>query len=133
MMEDIDRARAVLNSIYLLGVALSLDDFGTGYSSLTYLRQFPIRTLKIDRSFITDMTESSEDIAIIRAVIALAHSLDLLVVAEGVETEQQMSILKSENCDEVQGYYFSKPLPINELIKWITARSPSAARLRSTG
>ena len=76
MMEDIDRARSVLNSIYLLGVALSLDDFGTGYSSLTYLRQFPIRTLKIDRSFITDMTESSEDIAIIRAVIALAHSLE---------------------------------------------------------
>lgn len=122
LMEDIDKAQKVLNSLYLLGVSLSLDDFGTGYSSLTYLRQFPFRTLKIDRSFITDMSDNSEDIAIVRAVIALAHSLKLRVVAEGVEKEEQLQILKLEGCDEVQGFYYSKPLPVNELIKWMNAR-----------
>lgn len=126
LMEDLDKARAALNSIYLIGVALSLDDFGTGYSSLTYLRQFPFRTLKIDRSFVTDMSESSEDIAIVRAVIALAHSLKLRVVAEGVENEAQLQILKDEGCDEVQGYYYSRPQPMPELIKWLIARREAA-------
>lgn len=122
VMDDIDKASVMLNSLYLLGVGLALDDFGTGYSSLTYLRQFPLSTLKIDRSFITEMSSNAEDIAIVRAVIALAHSLHLLVIAEGVEEEKQLQILKDEKCDQVQGYYYSRPLPLEDLITWCRAR-----------
>ncbi len=122
VMGDIEKSSITLNSLYLLGVGLALDDFGTGYSSLTYLRQFPLSTLKIDRSFITEMSANAEDIAIVRAVIALAHSLHLQVIAEGVEEETQLNILKQEKCDQVQGYYFSRPLPVDELIGWCAAR-----------
>lgn len=125
VMDDIEKSTLTLNALYLLGVGLALDDFGTGYSSLTYLRQFPLSTLKIDRSFITEMSENAEDIAIVRAVIALAHSLHLRVIAEGVETEKQLNILRQENCDQVQGYFYSKPLPLHELIKWGMARQSS--------
>ncbi|MSP44264.1 MAG: EAL domain-containing protein [Alphaproteobacteria bacterium] len=122
VMDDLDKSIATLNALYLLGVGLALDDFGTGYSSLTYLRQFPLSTLKIDRSFITEMSESAEDIAIVRAVIALAHSLHLQVIAEGVENEKQLNILRQEKCDQVQGYFYSKPLPLDQLVKWSMAR-----------
>ncbi|HEX4891596.1 MAG TPA: EAL domain-containing protein [Alphaproteobacteria bacterium] len=122
VMEDIEKSSMTINSLYLLGIGLALDDFGTGYSSLTYLRQFPLSTLKIDRSFITEMSENAEDIAIVRAVIALAHSLHLRVIAEGVENEKQLHILRQENCDQVQGYYYSKPLPLEDLVKWARAR-----------
>lgn len=128
VMDDIEKASTTLNSLYLLGVGLALDDFGTGYSSLTYLRQFPLSTLKIDRSFITEMSANAEDIAIVRAVIALAHSLHLQVIAEGVEEEKQLNILKEENCDQVQGYFYSRPLPLNELIAWCNARKLAAAQ-----
>lgn len=127
VMDDLEKAIETLNALYLLGVGIALDDFGTGYSSLTYLRQFPLCTLKIDRSFISEVSANSEDIAIVRAVIALAHSLNLRVVAEGVEEEKQMEILKREHCDMVQGYYYSKPLPLNELIDWCMARKDAAA------
>lgn len=126
VMDDLEKASETLNSLYLLGVGIALDDFGTGYSSLTYLRQFPLGTLKIDRSFISEVSANSEDIAIVRAVIALAHSLNLRVVAEGVEEEKQMEILKQEKCDLVQGYYHSKPLPLNELIDWCLARQAAS-------
>ena len=122
VMDDIEKSSKTLNSLYLLGVSLALDDFGTGYSSLTYLRQFPLSTLKIDRSFITEMSANSEDIAIVRAVIALAHSLNLRVIAEGVEEEKQLQILQQENCDQVQGYYYSRPLTLDNLIAWCSAR-----------
>ena len=125
VMDDIEKSSVTLNALYLLGVGLALDDFGTGYSSLTYLRQFPLNTLKIDRSFITEMSANAEDIAIVRAVIALAHSLHLQVIAEGVEEEKQLKILQQEGCDQVQGYYYSKPLPLNDLIGWCTARKIS--------
>jgi len=131
VMDDLEKASETLNSLYLLGVGIALDDFGTGYSSLTYLRQFPLGTLKIDRSFISEVSVNSEDIAIVRAVIALAHSLNLRVVAEGVEEEKQMEILKREHCDMVQGYYHSKPLPLNELIDWCMARKDVASALPS--
>ncbi len=128
VMDDIEKSSVTLNALYLLGIGLSLDDFGTGYSSLTYLRQFPLSTLKIDRSFITEMSANAEDIAIVRAVIALAHSLHLQVIAEGVEEEKQLRILQQENCDQVQGYYFSKPLPLDDLIIWCTARKIAAIK-----
>lgn len=140
VMDDIEKSSKTLNSLYLLGLSLALDDFGTGYSSLTYLRQFPLSTLKIDRSFITEMSANSEDIAIVRAVIALAHSLHLRVIAEGVEEEAQLQILKQENCDQVQGYYYSRPLPLDGLISWCAARKIALAEekqggdgIRSTG
>lgn len=88
-----------------------MDDFGTGYSSLSYLRQYSFDVLKIDRSFISGITEKKEDLDLVKATIAMAHSLDLSVVAEGVETHEQLFLLDELGCDLVQGYYFSKPIP----------------------
>ena len=100
-----------LQNLHQLGVKLSMDDFGTGYSSLSYLRQYSFDVLKIDRSFISGITEKKEDLDLVKATIAMAHSLDLSVVAEGVETHEQLFLLDGLGCDLVQGYYFSKPIP----------------------
>lgn len=97
-----------------LGVPVAIDDFGTGYSSLSYLKRFPVDYVKIDQTFIRDLTPGSEDAAITRAIIAMAHSLELKVVAEGVETQAQMDFLKSQRCDEIQGYLISKPVPVEQ-------------------
>jgi EAL domain-containing protein (putative c-di-GMP-specific phosphodiesterase class I) len=94
-----------------MGVRIAIDDFGTGFSSLTYLSKLPVDTLKIDRSFIVDMTAAPEGLALVSTIITLAHSLKLNVVAEGVETEEQSRLLLLLNCDELQGYLFSKPVP----------------------
>ena len=101
----------VLNELKAMGVRIAIDDFGTGHSSLNYLRQIPLDYVKIDRSFVMNITTSPHDTAIIRSIITLAHSLDLKVIAEGVETEQQLEFLREHECDEVQGYLFSKPVP----------------------
>ena len=117
IMNDIDHNITRLNQIREMGVAIALDDFGTGYSSLSYLKKFPINTLKIDRSFIITIDSDSEDAAIVEAIIALANTLKLNVVAEGVETHGQLETLNRFQCDIIQGYYFSKPVPADQIIK----------------
>ncbi len=114
VMHNPERAVILLTKLKAMGIHLSIDDFGTGYSSLNYLKRFPIDSVKIDRSFIQDLPGDSDDAAITQAIIAMAHSLRLKVIAEGVETEEQLSFLRNHGCDEMQGNYFSKPLPENE-------------------
>jgi EAL domain-containing protein (putative c-di-GMP-specific phosphodiesterase class I) len=109
-MQDAEFTVATLKRLREMGVQIAIDDFGTGYSSLSYLKAFPINTVKIDRSFIRDITVDASDAAITRAIIAMAHSLNLAVTAEGVETPEQLAFLKDAGCDEFQGYIFSKPV-----------------------
>jgi diguanylate cyclase (GGDEF)-like protein/PAS domain S-box-containing protein len=110
VMRDFEATRIVLQALSTMGVRIAVDDFGTGYSNLTYLKRFPINTLKLDRSFIHDLPESADACTIVSSVIRMAHCLHLQVVAEGVETLQQLQFLKAQNCGEGQGYYFSKPV-----------------------
>ncbi|ELX11302.1 response regulator receiver modulated diguanylate cyclase/phosphodiesterase [Janthinobacterium sp. HH01] len=111
LMDDIGRTAATLAELRAMGVRIAIDDFGTGYSSLAYLKRFPVDTLKIDIAFIRDVTSSPDDAAVVDAIIAMAHSLKLDVVAEGVETASQLAYLGRHRCDQIQGYYFSRPLP----------------------
>ena len=121
VMQEPEKAAALLQDLKAMGLYLSIDDFGTGYSSLAYLKRFPIDSLKIDRSFIKDIPANSDDLAITQAVIAMAHGLRLRTVAEGVENEEQLEWLKRFGCDEVQGYLFSKPLPADEAGRFLAA------------
>ena len=114
MMQQIDEAVATLARLKRLGIALSIDDFGTGYSSLAYLKLFPLDYLKIDQSFIRDMLGDPSGAAIVRSVIALGHSLNFKIIAEGVETAAQLAYLRRHQCDEMQGYHFSRPLPAEQ-------------------
>jgi EAL domain-containing protein (putative c-di-GMP-specific phosphodiesterase class I) len=114
LMHNIERVIGIMDRIAALGVTLSLDDFGTGYSSLSYLKRFPIDTLKIDRSFTTGIPGDANDCAIASTIISIAQQLKHKVIAEGVETVEQMAFLKRTGCDEVQGYLFSRPLPPEE-------------------
>ncbi|HWP46326.1 MAG TPA: EAL domain-containing protein [Candidatus Limnocylindrales bacterium] len=117
-MENVERAITKLQELKALGVKLSIDDFGTGYSSLSYLKRFPIDTLKIDQSFVQHIPTNPNDAAITTAIIAMAHSLNLKVIAEGVETEEQLTFLRPYRCDEMQGFLFSKPMPAEEFIQF---------------
>lgn len=119
VVQNLDAAIVYLKQLKQLGISLSMDDFGTGYSSLSYLKQFPFDTLKIDRSFIQNVSTEPNDALITIAIISMAHSLRLNVIAEGVETESQLNFLHRQNCDLIQGFYYSKPLPADEFDAFI--------------
>ena len=127
LMDAAEKSLSQLHALKALGVVLSIDDFGTGYSSLNYLNRFPIDKLKIDQSFVHRMLEEPTDLAIVRAIVGLGHTLGLRVVAEGVETTLEASTLTAAGCDELQGYLFAKPMPSNELAHWLAQRRDTAA------
>jgi EAL domain-containing protein (putative c-di-GMP-specific phosphodiesterase class I) len=113
-MHDPQGAIAVMNDLHDRGIRLSIDDFGTGYSSLSYLKKFKVYKLKIDQSFVRDISTDPEDKAIVSAIISMAQRLGMQTIAEGVETAGQLSFLREQGCDEVQGYFYSKPLPVEQ-------------------
>jgi len=115
IMDRLEETTLTLKRLKNMGAHISIDDFGTGYSSLMYLKTFPIDTIKIDKSFVNDVTTDPDDQAITQAIISMAHSLKLDVVAEGVETKEQLDLLRSQNCDIIQGYLFSKPVPVDDI------------------
>lgn len=114
-MENAERTIRILAHLKAIGLKIAIDDFGTGYSSLTYLRKFPIDELKIDRAFISNLDQNKTDQAIVRSIIDLGHSMNLKVIAEGVETSEQMVLLAAMGCDQAQGYYICKPVNFETL------------------
>ena len=124
VMSDVNASISILQELKGMGIEISIDDFGTGYSSLNYLKSFPIDTLKIDRSFISQVTSNNQDAAIAKAIIAMAHSLQLKVIAEGVETAAQLAFLCEEGCQVFQGYFYSPPLPAAEFAQFLAAKKP---------
>lgn len=120
LMEDVEESIEILNALKKWGIHISIDDFGTGYSSLSYLKKFPLDTLKIDQSFVRDLLQDSDDAAIVSAIIGMAKSLRFNVIAEGVETVQQLNYLAEHGCNEVQGYYTGKPVPAEEFVQFFT-------------
>jgi len=126
VMHNPARMVAILTKIKNLGLRLAIDDFGTGYSSLAQIKHFPVDTLKVDRSFIRDIPDDTEDKAITEAIIAMGKTLSLKVVAEGVETQEQMDFLRQHSCDEIQGYYFSKPVTPERFADLLRSHIPLA-------
>ena len=126
VMEDAESNINALRDLKAMGLSIAVDDFGTGYSSLSYLKRFPIDILKIDKSFIRDISFNSDDEAIASSIIAMAHTLRLSVIAEGVETNEQLAMLVEKHCDQAQGYYFCQPIAADELKRFILAY-PSAS------
>lgn len=115
LMKNVEKTAATLHRLHEMGVKLSIDDFGTGYSSLSYLKRFPLNSLKIDQSFVRDLSSNPDDAAIVSAIISLGHGLKLNVIAEGVETAEQLAYLREMKCDEMQGFLFSRPIPASEI------------------
>jgi len=122
IMQDVERSIARLQTIQAAGIGIAIDDFGTGYSSLSYIARLPVNCVKIDRSFIADMVRSPHNRTIVSTIISLAHCLNLKVVAEGVESEDQLELLRYLRCDEMQGFLFSRPLPPEEIRHLIGSR-----------
>jgi EAL domain-containing protein (putative c-di-GMP-specific phosphodiesterase class I) len=117
LIENEEEAIRALQHLKAMRVRVSLDDFGTGYSSLWYLKRYPLDAIKIDRSFVKDVTTAADSRAIATAIIAMAHSLELSVTAEGVETELELGFLREQGCDEMQGFLFSPPVPSNDIVQ----------------
>jgi EAL domain-containing protein (putative c-di-GMP-specific phosphodiesterase class I) len=128
LMQDTIPTTEILHALKNLGVQIAIDDFGTGYSSLSYLRRFPIDTLKIDQSFVQDIDCGSHDEAIVSAIIAMSKSLKMQVIAEGIETAQQLAFLRAHDCVEGQGYYFNHPLPAGEFAALLKMTVPSPSK-----
>ncbi|HEY0788513.1 MAG TPA: EAL domain-containing protein, partial [Thermoanaerobaculia bacterium] len=126
-MQNIENSVRMLRELKRLGVRIALDDFGTGYSSLNYLRRFPIDTLKLDRSFVLDVNEDENDAAIATAMISMAHSLGLTVIAEGIEKEDQLAFLRALGCRRGQGFLFGPPMSVEEFIECIDNGLPAAS------
>jgi EAL domain-containing protein (putative c-di-GMP-specific phosphodiesterase class I) len=129
IMADPVRSLEILTRISQFGVALSIDDFGTGYSSLAYLKKLPVNAVKIDKSFVINMSTDANDALIVRSTVDLAHNLALKVIAEGVETREVWDRLVALGCDQAQGYYMSRPLPSEEMTEWLR-ESPWGFRRR---
>ncbi len=128
-MQDPAKVIDVLSHLGVMGLSLSIDDFGTGQASLTYLKELPVEKLKIDQSFVRDITSNPDDQLIVRATIELAHTLDLKVVAEGVESLAVYEMLAEMNCDHAQGYYISRPLEADQVADWFaTSVKPDLVR-----
>ncbi|MBA2409912.1 MAG: EAL domain-containing protein [Gammaproteobacteria bacterium] len=123
-----ERAERVMEALRAAGITIAIDDFGVGFSSLSYLKRFPVDTLKIDRSFTHGIPAHADNAAICRAIVAMAHSLNLKVTGEGVETEEQLAFLRELNCDAVQGYLLSRPLPADEFAEQLTPQIRQAPR-----
>ncbi|MBN4055169.1 EAL domain-containing protein, partial [bacterium AH-315-K03] len=132
IMENPEDVIGTLEQLKSMGVQLAIDDFGTGYSSLNYLRRFPIDVIKIDRSFVSDITENQVDADIVNTIIALAHIMGVKVVAEGVETALQKELLKQQSCDIMQGYYLSKPIPAAEFAERFLLQQDTIQALESS-
>ena len=132
LMKHAESTKSTLKTLRAKGVQLAIDDFGTGYSSLSYLRRFPIDVLKIDQSFVRQITTAPEETAIVTAVIGMGRSLKLRVVAEGVETREELAFLQSHLCDEAQGYFFSRPVPPVQFARLLETGIPEAATACST-
>jgi EAL domain-containing protein (putative c-di-GMP-specific phosphodiesterase class I) len=133
LIEDFDRGLALLRRLKALGVRVSMDDFGSGYSSLSYLQAFPFDKIKIDRDFVLNLGRNPQSAAIVRAVIGLGHGLDMSIVAEGVETQEQLTFLADQGCDAVQGYFIGKPLPITQYSGLIGRDGAVIEPVRKTG
>ena len=118
VMHTPEQAIAILEALKAMGIKLSLDDFGTGYSSLAYLKRLPFNKIKIDRSFVIDVATDADSSAIASTIIAMTHSMHRIVIAEGVETLEQLDFLRAGGCDEIQGYYFSRPLEATALVRF---------------
>ena len=127
LMKDVEDSIAILHALKRMGIHLSIDDFGTGYSSLSYLKRFPIDQLKIDKSFVSDVTVNQDNTSIAMAVIAMAHNMRLKVIAEGVENPAQLAFLQKYQCDEIQGYYLSRPAPAQQIRALLRGELLSAA------
>jgi EAL domain-containing protein (putative c-di-GMP-specific phosphodiesterase class I) len=132
-MDDPERSIGILRRLSELGVRISVDDFGTGYSSLSYLRRLPLDKLKIDSAFIREVATSRDDAAIVRAIVSLAHNLHLKVIAEGVETPDQLGFLRDLGCEQYQGYHYSAPVPNNVFVAMVREHQAEQVTPRSAG
>jgi EAL domain-containing protein (putative c-di-GMP-specific phosphodiesterase class I) len=133
LIERPETVKATLQALRTMGVHLLIDDFGTGYSSLSHLKHFPIDTLKIDRSFVRGITANADDAAIVTATIAMAHSLHRTVIAEGVETKEQLAFLQAHGCDAIQGYAIGSPMPAAAFTQYLMEHPPAPLNVHNTG